>query len=319
VTGSATDGLDETGLPEEFRALARVVNNWGRWGADDERGTLNLITPDAVRRAAALVVDGRAFSLAVPLSEDGPQLGFVKGRTNPTRTMVAVHEGLDGDPDGVRFNDDAVQMGLQAATHWDSLAHVSYAGRMWNGFTSDVVDESGAAHLGIEHVGPLLGRGVLLDLARAAGVERLDGGLALTPEHLEAAEAAAGLTVGSGDILLLRTGQMQLLHAGDKLGYAISTAGPSLQTVRWFHERGVAAVATDNLSFEVFPGEVDRLLLPVHMLHIVEMGLVQGQNFDLEALSADCAADGRYQFLLVAAPEPFVHACGGPVVPVAVK
>jgi kynurenine formamidase len=320
VTGSPTDGLDATGLPEEFRALARAVNNWGRWGSADERGTLNLITPEAVRRALGLARDGRALSLAIPLSEDGPQLGFVKGRTNPTRTMVAVHEGLDAsDPAGVRFNDDAVQMGLQAATHWDSLAHVSYAGRMWNGFAPDVVDDTGAHHLGIDGFGPLLGRGVLLDVARAAGVDRLDGGLALTPEHLEAAESLGGVTVGTGDLVLLRTGQMRLLHAGDKLGYAISTAGPSLQTVRWFHDREVAAVATDNLSFEVFPGEVDGLVLPVHMLHLVEMGLVQGQNFDLEKLSADCAADGRYEFLLVATPEPFVHACGAPVVPLAIK
>jgi len=128
-----------------------------------------------------------------------------------------------------------------------------------------------------------------------------------------------GVKVESGDIVLLRTGQMQLLRGGDKWGYAISTAGPSLQTVEWFHSREVAAVATDNLSFEVFPGEVDGLVLPVHMLHIVEMGLTQGQNFDLEDLAADCAADGRYAFLLIAAPEPFVAACGSPVVPVAVK
>ena len=78
-------------------------------------------------------------------------------------------------------------------------------------------------------------------------------------------------------------------------------------------------MATDNLSFEVYPGEVDGLMLPVHMLHLVEMGLLQGQNFDLEALSADCADDGSYAFLLVATPEPFVGGCGAPVVPVAVK
>jgi kynurenine formamidase len=233
--------------------------------------------------------------------------------------MIAVHELLDDNVDGVRFNDDAVSMGLQAATHWDGLAHVSYAGRMWNGVDPALVDEAGAQRLSTDQIGPLMSRGVLLDVARAAGVDRLDGGLALTPEHLEAAEALAGLTVGTGDIVLLRTGQVQLFKTGDKWGYAISTAGPSLQTVEWFHAREVAAVATDNLSFEVYPCEVDGLNLPVHMLHIVEMGLVQGQNFDLEALSADCAADGRYEFLLVAAPEPFVGACGAPVVPVAIK
>lgn len=313
-------------LSTEFDRLAKAVNNWGRWGPDDQRGTLNHVTADVVRRAAALVRNGKTLSLAIPLSEDGPQLGFVRGRTNPERRMIAVHE-LIGDPassapadlDGVRFNDDAVSMGLQAATHWDGLAHVSYAGRMWNGVDPAEVDEAGAHLLGVDRQGPLVSRGVLLDVARATGVDRLDGGLPLTPEHLEAAETMAGVTVEPGDIVLLRTGQMQFLHAGDKLGYAISTAGPSLQTVEWFHARSVAAVATDNLSFEVYPGEKDGLYLPVHMLHIVEMGLVQGQNFDLEALAADCAADGRYEFMLVAAPEPFVAACGAPVVPVVIK
>jgi kynurenine formamidase len=312
------------GLPDEFLALAKTVNNWGRWGPDDQRGTLNFVTEDVVRRAVSLVRDGRAISLAIPLSEDGPQLGFVRGRTNPEHRMIAVHE-LMGDPaaelgtDGVRFNDDAVSMGLQAATHWDGLAHVSYAGRMWNGTDPGEVDEAGARRLGAEHIGPLVSRGVLLDVARAAGVDRLEGGYALTADDLRRAESLGNVTVEPGDIVLLRTGQMRLLRGGDKWGYAISTAGPSLQTVEWFHSRQVAAVATDNLSFEVFPCEVEGLMLPVHMLHIVEMGLVQGQNFDLEALAEDCAADGRYSFLLVAAPDPFVAACGAPVVPVVLK
>ena len=306
-------------MTEVFDRLAKAVNNWGRWGPDDQRGTLNFITPDLVRRAAGLVRDGKTFSLAIPLSEDGPQLGFVRGRTNPEHRMIAVHELHGDDIDGVRFNDDAVSMGLQAATHWDGLAHVSYSGRMWNGTDPAQVDEAGAHRLSVDQAGPVVSRGVLLDLARAAGVERLEGGLALTPDHLEAAERLAGITVGTGDIVLLRTGQMQLLRAGDKWGYAISTAGPSLQTVEWFHAREVAAVATDNLSFEVYPCEIETLQLPVHMLHLVEMGLTQGQNFDLEELAADCATDGRYEFMLVAAPEPFVAACGSPVVPVAMK
>jgi kynurenine formamidase len=304
---------------DEFAATARAVNNWGRWGADDERGTLNLLTAGHVAAAAALVRTGRRIPLAIPLSEDGPQLGFVPGRTNPARTMVAVHAPLGDDGDGVRFNDDAVQMGLQAATHWDALAHVSYGDRMYNGFPPSVVGPHGAERLGADRIGPVVGRGVLLDVARAAGVDRLDGGLALGVDDLERAEELGHVTVGEGDIVLLRTGQMQLLQSGDKLAYAISTAGPSTRTVRWLHERGVAAVATDNLSFEVFPGEEGMPTLSVHMLHIVEMGLLQGQNFDLEALSEDCAEDGRYAFLLAASPEPFAGACGAPVAPVAVK
>jgi kynurenine formamidase len=305
--------------PAAFTELAGAVNNWGRWGEDDERGTLNLIDGAKVRDAAALVRDGRRLSLALPMSEDGPQLGFVAGRTNPIRTTIARQELMGADEDGVRFNDDAVSMGVQAATHWDTLAHVSYDGRMYNGYSPDVVDETGATRLGAERLGPIVSRGVLLDLARAAGVDRLDGGHALTAADLDRAAELAKTTIEPGDIVLLRTGQMQHLHAGDKMAYCISTAGPSLQSVRWFRDHDVAAVATDNLSFEVFPGEIDGLFLPVHMIHIVEMGLVQGQNFDLEALAADCADDGRYSFLLAATPDPIVHAAGAPTSPVAIK
>jgi kynurenine formamidase len=307
-------------IPDYFFDLAKAVNNWGRWGTEDERGTLNLITPDVVRSGIDLVRDGRRFDLSMPMSAEGPQLGFVPGRTNPERTTI-MHLSLHGDDErGVRFNDDAVQMGVQAATHWDSLAHASYDGRLYNGFPTSVLDESlGATKLGAEKLGPIAGRAVLLDLARAAGVDRLEGGHALTADDLDAAESFAGVTVGEGDIVLLRTGQMQLFQAGDKMAYLISTAGPSMQSVRWFHSRGVAAVATDNLSFEVFPPEDDNVFLPVHMLHIVEMGLVQGQNFDLEALAADCADDGRYAFFLSAMPEPIVGAAGAPTTPVAIK
>jgi kynurenine formamidase len=305
--------------PPEFLELAAAVNNWGRWGADDERGTLNLITAETVRDAARLVRDGKRFTLAIPMSEAGPQLGFVQGRTNPIRTTIARHELLGKDEHGVRFNDDAVSMGVQSATHWDALAHVSYDGRMYNGFPTSTVDDTGATRLGAEKLGPIISRGVLLDLARSAGVDRLEGGYPLTPDDLDRAEEFGKVQVGRGDLVLLRTGQIQHLHAGDKMAYSISTAGPSMQTARWFHDRDVAAVATDNLSFEVFPGEQKGLLLPVHMLHIVEMGLVQGQNFDLEELAEDCADDGRYTFLLCASPEPIVHAAGASVVPVAIK
>jgi len=307
-------------IPDEFFALAKSVNNWGRWGHDDERGTLNLISDGSVRAGAAEIRDGKRFSLAIPMSQDGPQLGFVKGRTNPTRTTIAYLELYGHDERGVRFNDDAVELGVQAATHWDALAHVSYDGRLYNGFPIESIDATaGATRLGADKLGAIASRGVLLDLARASGVDIVAGGHALTPADLEAAEQFGRLTVGEGDIVLLRTGQMQHLHAGDKMAYCITTAGPSMQTVQWFRERGVAAVATDNLSFEVFPGEHDGVMLPVHMLHIVEMGLVQGQNFDLEALAADCADDGRYTFFLEATPEPIVNAGGAPVTPVAIK
>jgi kynurenine formamidase len=306
-------------MPPEFEELARKVNNWGRWGDDDEIGTLNLITPEAVARAAACVKRGRTFSLAIPLSLDGPQLGFIPGRINPLRTMVAINTPLTGDPEQFCSSDDIVVMALQAATHWDSLAHVSYAGRLYNGFPAASITERGAAHCGIDKIAAIVGRGVLLDVARALGVERLEPGYALTADDLDAAEDHARLKVTPGDIVLLRTGQMTRLKQGDKLGYAYPNPGPSLQTVEWFRNHDVAAIATDSLTFEVYPSERPDLPLPVHLLHLVEMGMTQGQNFDLEALAADCADDGVHEFLLDASPQPFVGGLGTPVNPVAVK
>lgn len=305
-------------LPEEFLELARRVNNWGRWGNDDEIGTLNLITPDLVRTAASLVHFGRRISLAIPLSEEGPQTGAVPGRINPERTMHSVNEPV-GDPSQIRVSDDAVRMGLQAATHWDSLAHVTYDGRMYNGFPPETIDESGATRCGIDKVRTLVGRGVLLDVARARGVDRIEGAIPLTGDDLDAAAEFARVEVGPGDIVLIRTGQIRLLKDGDRKAYTRPAAGPSMQSVAWFRDHDVAAVATDNMTFEVFPGERKDCILPVHLLNLVEVGLTQGQNFDLEELSEDCAADGVYEFFLEASPLPFVRGLGSPVNPVAIK
>lgn len=305
-------------LPEEFHELAQRVRNWGRWGPDDERGTLNLITSDVVARAATSVETGRSFSLALPLWEHGPQIGVVRGRTNPQRTMSMINEAF-GDPDGFRTSDDVVYMSLQAATHWDALAHAAYGGRLYNGFPSDAIDAKGASRCGIDKAGTIVSRGVLLDVARARGVDRLEGGYAVTPDDLSAAEAASGTRVEAGDVVLLRTGHIQLLAARDREGYAYTSPGPGMACAAWFHERDVAAVATDTMSFEVFPFEREDLAFPVHMLHLVDMGMLQGQNWTFEELADDCAADGRYAFLLAATPEPFRRGTGAPVHPVAVK
>lgn len=306
-------------LPEEFLALAREVNNWGRWGGGDERGTLNLVTDSVVRGAVACVQSGRRIPLAMPLSSDGPQLGVIPGRLNPLRTMIMVNAPVLGAEDGCCFSDDVVVMGLQAATHWDSLAHVSYGGRMYNGFPVSSTTAAGAARCGIDKVGPLITRGVLLDVARAKGTERLEPGYAITPDDLDAAEELARVPVQAGDAVLLRTGHVRLFKKGKKQAYAFGASGPGMTATRWFRQRDVAAVATDTYTFEVFPCEREDLLFPVHLLHLVEMGMLQGQNFDLEALSADCADDGRYSFLLDASPQPFVNGLGSPVCPVAVK
>jgi len=308
-------------LSPEFIELAKRVSNWGRWGDDDELGTLNLIDAAAVQRGAACVRTGKRFSLALRLDQHGPQVGGVPGRVNPLRTMIAINSQFAGTIDGFCSNDDVVTMGLQAATHWDALAHVSYSGQIYNGYpASTVTAETGASKCGIQRVTSLTTRGVLLDVARVLGVERLDPGYGITADDLDAAAELADVEVAPGDALLVRTGFIQLFKARDRNGYAAGhQPGLTMGTVRWFRDRDVAAVATDTFTFEVWPPEDDNLLLPVHLLHLRDMGLTQGQNFDLEALSRDCADDGAYAFLLEASPLPFTGGCGSPVNPVAVK
>ncbi|MFI7099916.1 cyclase family protein [Streptomyces sp. NPDC050161] len=305
-------------LPQEFHDLAERVNNWGRWGPDDEIGTLNLITDEVVRTAARCVRRGLRIPLALPLRQDGVQTGAIPGRINPLHTMTAINQQLFG-PGTVATSDDAVTMSLQAATHWDGLAHVSHSGRLYNNRPTDTVTaHGGATRLGIEKATPLTSRGVLLDVARAHGTDQLPGGYAVTPEDLDMAEELAGATVGPGDIVLIRTGQLRHYLAGDRQAYAFPSPGLSVRTPQWFHTRDVAAVANDTLTFEIFPPEIEGLWMPVHALHLVEMGMLQGQNWNLEDLSTACAELGRATFFLSAVAEPFTGGTGAPVAPVAV-
>ena len=303
---------------ERFQEIAGRVRNWGRWGDDDEIGTLNLITPEVRRAAAASVRSGKAFSLALPLDEEqGIQVGVIPGRDNPIHRMTLVNEPMSADQGAACTSDDRVDLSLQAATHWDGLCHVSYGGHIYNGYPADGIDEAGAGRCGIHRIASLATRGVLLDVARVKGLDVLEQGYPITAADLDAAEELAGTAVLSGDVVLVRTGAMVHLP-DDKWAYTLAGTGLTMETAAWFHERDAAAVATDSLTFEVYPFD-DGIDLAVHLLHLVEMGMTQGQNWVLDALAADCADDGQYDFLLEASPLPFVRAVGSPVNPVALK
>ena len=305
-----------------FDDVAARVRNWGRWGPEDELGTLNLIDEAARRRAAAAVVSGAAFALGLPLMEsEGIQVGFVEGRVNASRTMIKVNDPETADPDWVCFSEDVLTLGTQASTHWDALAHCSYAGVLYNGFPASAVTSEGADRNGIHRLGAVVSRGVLLDVARALGREVLEPGYPITPADLDAACAQAEVTVAPGDIVLVRTGQMVHLRPGqrDLVAYTWPSPGLTVETAVWFHEHDVAAVATDTFVFEVYPCQYEEEYLPVHVLHLVEMGMTQGQNWVLDPLADDCEADGRYTFLLDATPLPLVGGLGSPVNPVALK
>jgi kynurenine formamidase len=309
-------------LTPELEKLAARVSNRGRWGDDDQRGTLNLITPDVVRRGIAAVRGGRPFSLALPFDRTGPQWDNVHmpERINPELRTHTVNVSFTGDERDFTTSDDSFRMGSQAVTHWDALSHAGYDGRLYNETPNTVVQaEGGAQRLGIEHFGPVVTRGVLLDVARTLGFDHFEDNHAITGDDLDAAAAFGAVTVQAGDAVLVRTGQMHFLRAGDKQRYAMPSPGLSTQSIEWLRDHDVAAVATDTMTFECYPCEDPAIFMPVHMIHLRDMGLVQGQNWFLDDLATDCAADGQHDFLLVAPPLPLTGAVGAPVVPVALK
>ncbi len=307
------------GLSEPLRELAARVSNRGRWGDDDQRGTLNLIDEAAVLRGVAAVRRGKAFSLTVPFDADGPQTGAIPGRDNPALVMNMVSLPITGDPAGFTTSDDRVSMGVQAATHWDALSHVGYEDELYNGVPASVMTERGAGRLGIEHFGPVVSRGLLLDVARLKGVDHFDDNYAVTGADLDDAAKAADLTVEPGDVVLVRTGHMHFLRMGERDRYRMTSPGLSTKSIEWFRDHDVAAVATDTFVLEVMPCEDPEVMLPVHMIQLRDMGLVQGQIWHLDDLAADCAADGQYDFLLSATPIPLTGSTGGIVAPTAVK
>jgi kynurenine formamidase len=265
---------------------------------------------------------------------DGPQRGW-RRRTNPVHTMLDTGTdaalGIQGFPHGIGGADDVIAMPLQCSTQWDGLGHIFDHGKAWNGRdAARTVTSDGDLVTGIEQLArPVCGRGVLLDVGRVVGPGlgtdegqsgELPDGFAITADHLDAAAAAHGVTVGHGDVLLVRTGQYGRTLRQGWGSYAGGPApGLSFTTAGWLHRTEIAAVATDTWGFEVRPNEFDDAFQPLHQVAIPHLGLLIGEMWALEELAEDCAADGVYEFLLTAAPLPITGAVGSPVNPIAVK
>lgn len=304
---------------EDFRELGKRLSNWGRWGAEDERGTLNLITPDKLVAAAALVRKGAVFDLGIPFDDQGPQPGG--GRINPVHLMSQTGD-TQVFPGGFRYADDYIFMPLQGASQWDALAHVYYDDQLYNGYPASDVTVVGAFHDTIDRIAKgVAGRGVLLDIARQRGVDWLPAGEVITPDDLEAAIAAqGGVEVGSGDILLFRTGWRRMfLEQKSAQDFMAGEPGLGQACCEWLHDREVAAVCSDNWAIEVLPGEVADVILNVHMVLIRDMGMTLGEILDFEELAADCAADGVWEFFFCAPPLKVTRGVGSPINPLAIK
>jgi kynurenine formamidase len=311
--------MDDVEVMEDVRVLGARLSNWGRWGPDDERGTTNLITPERLVAAGALIRKGRVFDLGIPFDENGPQPGG--GRINPVRLMSETGD-LQMFPGAFKYADDYVFMPLQGASQWDSLAHVYYDDQLYNGWPARDVSVKGAAHNAIDKQAKgITGRGVLLDIAALKGVEWLQVGEVITPSDFEAAiERQGGVEVGAGDILLFRTGwRKKFLTEHDPASFMAGEPGLGQACCAWLRERDVSAVCSDNWAIEVLPGETPDCVFNVHMVLIRDMGMSLAEILDFEDLAADCAEDGVWDFFFCAPPLKFTRGVGSPINPLAIK
>ena len=309
--------------PANFDHLAEKLRNWGRWGADDQRGALNHIGPETLKNAAAEVRDGKLFNLGLRFDRDGPQPG--RGRFNPLVYVTDLFTPLNPAVPNVCYSDDVIHMPLQCATQWDALGHVHYDGQLYNGCNArECLTEKGALKMGINHLASpgIMSRGVLLDIARFKGVDRLPLDYGITVDDLNACAAREGVVMAKGDILVVRTGHIQhFTRDQDRVKFMGLQPGLSYTCAEWAHDKSLAATCADNMAVEILHLEGLRSDMPLafHMLALRDMGMPLGEMFNLEALAADCAADGRYAFMLSAPPLEVTNGFGSPVNPLALK
>lgn len=317
--------------------------NWGEYGADDEFGRLNLLTPERVQRAAAEIRDGRSFCLSLPLTLPGGNV--LNPRRKPPRLQANVQDGHETlnfamealDPANTDvLNDDHATLHLQYSTQWDALAHIGglfdadgdgEAEKVYyNGYReADVVAGTGARKLAVDTLArkPVQGRGVLVDLYRASEQARHAYGL----DELQAVMASQSAAIEEGDILVLRTGFSELIvemdGAPDKAVLDRSCAtldGRDEALLNWISGSGIAAIAADNYAVEQYPAHARagrRAALPLHEHCLFKLGLPLGELWYLKDLAEWLAGAGRTRFFLTAPALNLPGAVGSPVTPVA--
>ena len=311
---------------EDLYEAARKLSNWGRWGKEDQIGTLNNVTPENIVEAGRLIRKGKVFSLALSLKEP-IQSGLFGGRWNPIHTMLATGtDAAAGSQDlpfpYLRYADDAINMPCQSSTQWDALCHIFLDDKMYNGYDAKLVDARGAKVLGIEHVrDKMVGRGVLLDVARYKNLDSLPDGYAITGAELDACAAAQHVEIRKGDFVIVRTGhQERCLAKRDWTGYAGGASpGLAFRTCYWLKEKDVAAICTDTWGCEVRPNETDDANQPWHWVVIPAIGISMGEIFYLKELAADSAADKVFEFFFSAPPLHLPGGAGSPTNPQAIK
>lgn len=318
----------EKQVPTVAALLKDSPRNWGRWGAEDEVGALNYLTQAEVLRGIQAVRQGKTFTLQV-------QMGNPKGdpvwpgRNQSQRINVMDHgHFLCGKgpvfPGGLEYADDVMFMYLQGSTQYDALGHVWCDDKLYNGFDANTTigGMSKASVLPLGERG-IVGRGVLIDIARYRGKRSLDPGETFTHEDLLAAASAQGVEIQKRDIVVIRTGWISAFYEKDRVEFYKNFVEPGLtysaELVQWFHQMEIPNLVTDTIANEVTVDPVSGCVLPLHVALMSNLGIAFTEIAQLDPLAEDCAEDGQWSFLYVAAPLKVVNGSGAPVNPVVVK
>lgn len=308
--------------------LADLPKNWGRWGDEDEIGCLNYQTAEEVLRGVREVNSGKVFTLGLPMGNPGGDPVW-PGRSGAMRLMTQDHshyasgklEPLKG---GLEYADDYITAFLQGSSQYDALGHTWYDDQLYNGFPAETT-AGGMAKCGVDKIAKhgVVGRGVLVDMARYRGKESLDSGETFGVEDLEAAAAQQGVKIEPHDNLVIRTGWLKVFFDEGSEAFYADFVEPGLvfspELVRWFRDREIVSLSTDTIANEVTADPETGIALTLHAALMRNLGVLFSEILWLEELAKDCVDDGRWSFLYTAAPVHIVGATGAPVNPVVVK
>ena len=294
----------------DIERMMEELSNWGRWGPDDQLGAANLITPQKRLEALALATEGITVSLAHRvIKEEADDVPRPFGHS-----MLGVPDPT-GEPSffgGVSDNYNVSYHGY-SHSHIDSLCHILYKGRMYNGVSHDTITEDGCSHASIVNLqGGIVTRGVLLDFPRLKGVPYLEPGTPIYVEDIEAWEEMAGVTVQPGDAIFVRTGRWARRAEMGPWNISQNAAGLHASTMPWVKSRDVSFMGSDA-ALDVVPSLVEDVNLPVHLITIVALGVDLFDNQDLEALAETAASLNRWEFTLMAAPLAVENGTGSPI------
>ena len=298
-------------------------SNWGKWGPDDELGTLNYITPEVVRHAAALVKQGKTFGLGLPYDMKSP-----RGSTRVIQHyMTSTAQGAGGKPG---FAEDVLTTWVHGTSHWDGIGHMFAQGRLYNGYDVETnATERGLLKCGIHKAADKVAtRGVLIDLARHLGVRHLARDHLITVADMEGAARKQRVEFRKGDMILVHTGWDIVWQEQGPAGYwSRGSPGIGWEVSQWLKRVKAAAFGSDCESNEIIPCEPDAPVkagcpgfqLPIHVELNRNQGMLLGDHIFLTELAKDCAADGVYEFMFVGPPLNLLNGTGSPINPLAIK